>query len=192
MKVTICAFTQKMGSIPSVSLSPAMTCNPGLTCWRLCYARRFMAIRPSMAKTWADNTQVAMTYCKRFFLAVAGSLAAELPPFFRWHVGGEMPDQDYFGRMCGLARDFPRTRFLCFTRRHDLNLRRPDNLNVVASVWPGHGDVSKLRRRGLPIAWMQDGTETRLPVGVKVCQGHCSACRHCLKPGAKDVCFLKH
>lgn len=192
-RITITAVTQKMGAVPSVSLEPRLTCSAALPCWPHCYARRFLMFRPTMRKAWSDNTRAMIEERDRFFLAVRGSLAADNPPFFRWHVGGDIPDQDYFDRLFKVACEFPDTRFLVFTKKLNLRLRRRENLNVFASFWPGWGDLAAVRRQGLPVAWVQDGTENRMPRGVKRCAGSCSSCHFCwVTEPVRDVCFHKH
>lgn len=192
-KVSLTLSTLKMGDTPSVSLDPELTCNPALPCWGRCNVRRLLHVRPAVRACWRSNTMAALQDRDRYFAAVGGFLAAELPPFFRFHVGGDIPDGDYFKRMVKLARAFPATRILCFTKRHDLDLHVTENLTVRASVWPGWGDVPGLRRRRLPIAWMQDGREDRLPRKTKPCSARCQACRHfCWKSPLADVVFYQH
>jgi hypothetical protein len=86
-------------------------------------------------------------------------------------VAGDILDQEYLDRMSYIARFSKMTRFLAFTKRHDLDYSRvPANLRVRFSQWPG---VPELKAPGILGAWMQDGTETRIPKGAIKCAGSC-------------------
>ena len=194
MKITLTPTTHKMGAIPSVSLAPIATCPPTAPCrsTAACYACRLTACRPTVRAAWMANAQVAQADPARFFAAVRGCIAAEQPPMFRWHVAGDIPSQRYLDAMKAIAKDFPATRFLAFTKAHALDFtNRPHNLAILASVWPGWGDIADLRRRRLPIAWLQDGTETRVPLTATRCAGHCEDCARCWHPATRDIVFAK-
>ena len=115
------------------------------------------------------------------------------PKFFRWHVGGDIPHPTYYNRMKWIAAEFPKVAFLCFTKRHSetelYDFRTaPNNLRIVASMWPGWGRASNY----LPMAWVQDGTETRVPKNAIPCPGKCEHCFMCWKMKANDnVVFTK-
>ena len=66
----------------------------------------------------------------------------------------------------------------------------PDNLTIVLSAWL---DMSYINPFGLPIAFMQDGTETRISDALE-CPGNCETCGICwaLKSIKKNVVFHKH
>jgi hypothetical protein len=88
---------------------------------------------------------------------------------------------------------FPKTKFLAFTKQYNLftGLQVPHNLKVVFSAWPGL-DVHNPDSR--PIAWMQDGTEDRIPETALHCPGSCENCMMCwsLDEINRDVWFTKH
>jgi len=123
------------------------------------------------------------------------------PERFRWHVAGDIPNQEYLDYMRMIARLEKGTRFLCFTKRYEYAYTDlPDNLSIVISAWPGYSIVhvpytARPRRSGfLPIAWCQDGTETRIPLGAYECPGSCAECGVCweLRKQGRDVWFHKH
>ena len=39
---------------------------------------------------------------------------------FRFHVGGDIIDNIYFDYMVAIARDFPETKFLAFTKKYEI------------------------------------------------------------------------
>lgn len=188
--VHISMANAKMGHIPSVSLSPITSCPKHAPCKKDCYACR-MSRYPTVAQSWASNLHEARHNRDSYFAEIAAFFVMFRPSFFRWHVAGDILDQDYLERMADLARRYPDTRFLCFTKMHGLTYYHlPRNLVVVFSMWPGWGDTVK----HMPRAWMQDGTETRVPADAIHCPGNCETCGMCwtLPQLGRDVVFNKH
>jgi len=191
-RVTISTGNSKLGSIPSVSLPPGTSCIAGAPCRRECYANKAMRMFPSARAAWRKNWRLQRDRRDDYFADISEYIETRAPRYFRWHVSGDIPDQDYLQRMFATARAFPETRFLAFTKRHGLDFRgRPKNLVIVLSMWSGgFGNV----RKGLPRAWYQDGTETRVPADAVECPGNCEHCGMCwaLPTLGRDVVFHKH
>jgi hypothetical protein len=85
----------------------------------------------------------------------------------------------------------PSTIFLAFTKRYDLEYSEiPENLTIIFSMWPGVPDTAP---RGFPRAWMQDGTEDRVPDDALESPGICHNCGMCwqLAKIGRDVVFHK-
>jgi hypothetical protein len=184
----------KLGRIPNLSLIPGKDCGD-VPCKRDCYALKAWRQYPEVKAAWSHNSHLAHSNREAFFADVESYLAKRMPRFFRWHVAGDILDQSYLGQMKRLARAYPATKFLAFTKRHDLAfVNLPENLAIVFSMWSGWGDVDHARKLGLPIAWMQDGAETRVPANVLECPGNCETCGMCwqLKKIGRDVVFHKH
>lgn len=164
---------------PNISLIPIKDCANCSLCKKKCYAlkswRRFAGTR----KAWSENSRMAHNKRDNYFHMVWEYLLKKWPATFRWHVAGDILDQDYYDRMVYLAEEFTQTKFLCFTKRFDLNFdRRPDNLAMVFSRWPGD-ERTAVRPERLPNSWVQDGTETRIPEGAIKCTGRCDQCFMC-------------
>jgi len=190
--ISIVDGNTKTGAVPAVSTTPIEGCPAGVPCATRdgCYACKFLH-RPTVRAAWSDNLDAVRHDRARFFGALRVYLSKRLPRFFRWHVAGDIADAAYLAEMKALARDFPNTRFLAFTKRHSLNFRGlPANLTVVLSMWPGWGNT----REKMPRAWMQDGTETRVPADAVECPGNCESCGMCwnLPRLGRDVVFEKH
>lgn len=152
--VSISEGNRKVGAIPSVSLLAVASCPAGVPCATsgLCYVMRNMYWRKTIREAHKG----------------------------KWHVAGDILDQGYLDEMCALARQFPQTGFLAFTKMHGLDYSaRPANLSVVASMWTHWGDVELVRGKGLPIAWYDDGTDDRIPADALPCGG-----------GVREVCSL--
>ncbi len=192
---TISLGNIKMGQMPSVSLPPVLACGRDIPCARDCYAQKAMRMYPTVRDCWQRNLTAAREHRAGYFADIGRFLAARATEYFRWHVAGDILDQEYLQNMVALANDFHRKRFLAFTKRLDLVYRAiPDNLAIVFSFWPGWGNPRRARRAGIPIAWMQDGTETRIPDDAIGCPGQCDTCGMCwqLPQLGRDVYMPKH
>ena len=150
---------------------------------------------PLVRAAWNTNSKEIKNNREQYFNDIAAYLRKKSPDFFRWHVAGDIPDIKYLVQMLHIANNFKGTKFLAFTKRHDLlkELQTdslPANLTIVASMWPNWGTPPK----DYPKAWMQDGTETRMPKDALVCPGNCGDCGACwnLRNLKKDVVFKKH
>ena len=191
MNVQISKGNMKVGKLPSVSLAPIASCPKGCPCSKDCYAMKAFRQYPTARKAWSDNFAYALKHRDAFFDEIETWIGKHQPKLFRWHVGGDIIDAEYLVCMRATALLFPNTRFLVFTKRHDLNYKDlPDNLSVVFSMWPAWGNT----RKSIPRAWMQNGTETRVPKDAIHCHGGCETCGMCwdLKKLGRDVVFDKH
>ena len=191
MGLIISKKNSKMGKIRSVSTSPIKGCVPGVPCHKKCYALKSYRMFPNVRKAWDNNLDLALNNPFVFFTDLRENLHQEPTEFFRWFVSGDIPNQTFYNEMCNCASDFLHTKFLVFTKNHTLDFSRmPKNLTVIASMWPNWGDETiKLRK-----AWVQDGTENRVPSTAMYCSGHCESCGLCwyLPELARDVVFGIH
>jgi hypothetical protein len=139
-----------------------------------------------------NNYQMARFHRDTYFTDIANYLRINKSKRFRWHVGGDILDQDYLKNMFDIAKSFPNTKFLAFTKKHGLNFsNKPSNLTIVFSMWNDFGDTKK----PFPHAWVYDkkNPDTRIPMNSKNCKNNCSNCFICwnLKKG-ESVVFEKH
>ena len=197
LKIAIAKGNTKMGdNMPSISLPPGTTCSEIAckTCLKSCYIMKAWRMYKATRAAYKRNLKIWKTAPEEYMQQVREYLKKKKPRFFRWHVGGDIPDQYYLDWMLSIAANFHKTKFLVFTKKYELDYSKSrfvKNLAVVFSAWPG---VSIDRMKGVPIAWMQDGTETRVPEGALECHGGCSTCGMCwnLPKLGKDVFFNKH
>ena len=196
--VTISRGNRKLGAIMNVSLTPIECCPPGVPCANEgCYALKPYRLYPGTRNAWKTNARIARTDPKTYFSQIARAIARKRPRYFRWHVAGDILSDEYLHQMCRIASHNPRTRFLAFTKAFNIvngyeNARAlPGNLAVIFSGWPG---MRIDNPHGHRIAWMQDGTEDRVPENAIECPGSCDRCRICfaLLKLDRDVVFYKH
>ena len=198
-KLNISKGNSKTGAIPSFSLPSGRTCSKQAcrTCYQQgCYARKLERLRPNVRESYADNLAIvtltpldAERQLNEYF---------DMPNatrLFRIHVSGDFFDATYFEMWLRVIRSHPGTRFLAFTKQAEV-IRPylndlPANLSLVWSAWPGT-PVPKDIRKALPVAWMQDGTEKRMPKTTMTCPGSCETCGRCWTLNGTDVVFHKH
>jgi hypothetical protein len=197
MQVKISDNNSKIGRMPNVSLTPISSCRCNVPCKKDCYALKAYRQYPPVRAAWDNNLEMAKTDLTGFFAGIDQHLAKKKKPakYFRWHVSGDIISAEYFQGMVDLATKHPATRFLAFTKQYETvnnyTGSLPDNLTVIFSAWPG---LNFDNPKCLPVAYMQDGSETRVPADALECPGNCEQCGMCwqLPQIGKDVVFHKH
>lgn len=203
-KLHISDGNRKMGAIPSFSLPPGRTCSPEAKerCFKEgCYARNMDRRFPNVKSAWEGNLEAVEADIDECQQALSWYFdSPNAPRLFRIHVGGDFYSLEYFLMWVRIAESHPHTVFMGFTKQFGVVMWRimrhtvPDNLILIASAWPGL-PLPEWAAAGMPIAYMQDGTETRVPDDAHFCDGDCTgSCKgHCwkMKPG-DSVVFEKH
>ena len=200
MNVKISKGNSKMGSIPSVSLPSGITCRQDCACIFKCYARKLERLRPNVRQSYEQNYRLLKCDPKTYWREVEA--AVMMSRFFRFHVSGDIPDEDYFRHMIQIAAGNPHCEILCFTKKYEIvnNVRcdihtLPGNLHIIFSAWRG---LTCNNPYGFPEAHVRyrDGTTTAKHCAVE-CGGNCTDCAvtsggcWVLKPG-QQVVFNEH
>lgn len=197
-RVSISAGNRKLGDIMNVSITPVLCCPKGVPCAREgCYALKAYRLYPATRKAWDRNARIARTDPESYFSQIATIIADTKPRHFRWHVAGDILAVDYLQQMCEIAEHNRRTQFLAFTKAFNIvnecenTVALPSNLAVIFSAWPGMRIANPHRH---PIAWVQDGSEHRVPNNATRCPGNCKTCGMCfeLPRLGGDVVFNRH
>ena len=183
----------KLGQVANINLLPGASCRDDAPCRAGCYAEKcIQQYARSAGQIWGRNLEKWRTDPKDFWRQLSTFLDSYSGRFFRFHAAGDIQDQAYLNWMMKVAKENKGIRFLAYTKKHELDFRRrPDNLNIVLSMWPGWGKVGKR----MPYAWMQDGSETRIPEDAQVCPGGCAECGYyCWQEIAPEwnIVFNKH
>ena len=188
IEIKISKGNTKLGNIPNVSTIPVKDCGNCDACKTDCYALKSWRMYPSVRNAWKHNSNAFRNNLDESMQSIRKYLDKKKPDYFRIHQAGDFLSQKHLNAWIKLAREYPETKFLAYTKMHSLNFRsKPDNFNILLSMFPG---MAKPRKR-LPIAWLQDGTETRISNNDFVCPGSCETCKHCYD-NASDVVFFKH
>jgi hypothetical protein len=190
--VNISKGNKKLGkNVANVSLVPCATCPADAPCRSKCYAMKAFRQYPNVRKAWGENTESVKQNDIQYFEDICQYVEKKRPEYFRWHVAGDILNQDYLEGMKIVAKNNPGTRFLAFTKMHNLDFTNlPANLQVVISLWPNWGE----NKTNLPVAFMQDGTENRVNGQEIQCPGSCANCKACWHLGElqKNVVFNAH
>lgn len=184
----------------NVSMTPIKSCRGCADiCGKDCYALKSYRQYPNVRTAWDSNYEQATTDIDGYFNEIKKYLKKYKKQFFRWHVAGDIISMEYFDYMLQIAYNFPDIKFLAFTKQYSIVNTVlteqggviPRNLSVVFSSWI---DLPLDNPHKLPVAWFQDGNETRVPENAIPCFGSCEYCNMCwsLKDINHDVVFEKH
>ena len=196
--VSISKGNRKLGCVPNISMTPGKSCVKGIPCLgQGCHALKALRLYPATRAAWRRNEYLARNHPDSYFTQIAAQVAATKPRLFRWHVAGDILGREYLRDMCRIAAANPSTHFLAFTKNFDVVNRFedreavPSNLVIVFSAWPRMTFLNPHHHR---VAWMQDGSENRVPADAIECPGNCESCGMCyeLDRLGRDVVFHKH
>lgn len=187
MHISISEGNSKLGKIASVSLPAGVACRQDCECLNKCYARKIMRIRKSVRNAYERNWEILQndpfTYWREIEMAVAMSR------FFRFHVSGDIPDEDYLWNMIRLAETNKHCEILCFTKKYEIvnemcrkfkacgykdQELMPRNLRLIFSGWRG---LEMQNPYNFPEAHVRykDGTTTAR-ADAKECGENCTDC----------------
>jgi hypothetical protein len=197
-RVSISKGNTKLGSVMNISTVPRRCCPEDVPCaTEGCYALKAYRMYPATRKAWSRSERIARRDPDLYFMQIAARVALAKPRLFRWHVAGDILSADYLRGMARVAEENPDTHFLAFTKAFDIvncyedRHALPSNLVIIFSAWPGMEFDNPDRHC---VAWMQDGTENRVPESAIECPGNCETCGLCyeLPKLGRDVMFHKH
>jgi hypothetical protein len=178
-RLTISKGNSKIGAVPNISLTPGKSCQPGVPCfYDGCYAVQPYRQYPATREAWDGNLELWESNPNQFEIGLVDFLAKKPVERFRYHVGGDIPDQSYLWMMSTIAWNFQGTKFLAFTKKYDLDFEGiPDNLVVVLSAWPGLA-FPYGKPGNLPSAWLAEDPRAPLDQVHIRCPGNCGECSY--------------
>jgi len=154
---------------------------------------------PSVSKSWNDNSETLRNNPTRYFAEVRAYLFKHNPVLFRIHVAGDFISQDHLDQWLEIAKEFPGTRFLAFTKSFEflpVHSTLPKNMSLVVSMWPG---MEAPTRKGYAIAYAgqaadYQGNHNKRAAAAVDCPGNCDTCGICWSLAQKnlDVLFPFH
>lgn len=178
VNVKISQGNSKLGKIPSVSLPAGLTCRGDCECRTKCYAMRLERLRPSVREAYRHNYNLLTSNQNTYWREVEASIM--MSRFFRFHVSGDIPDEQYLENMVVVAHRNPHCEILCFTKKYSIINKflktnvLPNNLHLILSAWKGLLMENPFE---LPEAHVRyrDGSTTAGP-NAHECSGNCSEC----------------
>lgn len=165
MNVKISKGNSKLGAIPSVSLPAGKTCRNDCECSNKCYAKKLERLRKTVREAYQHNYDLLNNKPDVYWREVEASIM--MSRFFRFHVSGDIPDEDYLIHMIEIAQRNPHCEIL-------LSYPIPVNLHLILSGWVGFKMENPFN---LPEAHVRyrDGTTTARDDAVE-CAGNCTEC----------------
>jgi len=195
MKVKISIGNTKMGKIPSVSLPPIKSCGNCKDCASKCYANQAYRQYKQTKAAYDNNYIMVTTNHYKYFKEIKEYVSKKSPNYFRWHVSGDILNQEYFNDMVQIAEEYPNTKFLCFTKMYGIvnfylkEQTLPPNLNIFFSIWLDNR-IPNIHR--LSTARTVNKGDTDKYEGFK-CEGNCSTCGFCFEAlNGSSVIFEMH
>lgn len=179
IKLHISKGNRKMGSIPSVSFPPIVTCRK-CDCWKKCYANKHIYIIYKQSKNaYDENLELYKNNPGSFFMQLEAEIMTDRT--FRFNVAGDIPDYEYFLGICEIMKRNPHCEAIIFTKKFeivnqylDLGGVIPDNFHVIFSAWKNLEMINPHELPECHIAY-SDGTTTAKD-GAKFCSGNCTEC----------------
>lgn len=188
--VTISEGNSKIGKVMNISIPAILSCGTCSKCKKFCYDIKAVlfhtnTVLPARAKNYA----ILLFDRDLYFNQIKSKLAKRKKnKFFRWHVGGEIVDFDYFCRMVEIAKEFPDFRFWTYTKMHSIinaycdkygRDAIPGNFNIMFSVWDGMSCINPYKFKIFACKLKEgnkDLTEKDFSKMFK-CPGNCDICK---------------
>ena len=120
LRVCISKGNRKIGRCMNVSVAPIFTCGGACrVCKCICYDLRACLPYVNVLNARVRNYLLAMYRRDFFFDSIDEAMNRRRKnKFFRWHVGGDILDYDYFCRMVENARRHPDFIIWTYTKRY--------------------------------------------------------------------------
>lgn len=179
MNIKISNGNIKLGNIPSVSLPAGITCRSDCDCQKKCYAKKLERLRKTVREAYQHNLEVLIKSPDTYWREVEASIM--MSRFFRFHVSGDIVNEDYFIHMTEIAERNPHCQLLCFTKKFGIvneylaaGKKIPDNFHIIFSAWR---DLEMDNPFNLPEAHVRyrDGFTTASDT-ARECGGNCTEC----------------
>lgn len=178
--VSISPGNSKLGAIPSVSLPSIKTCIQ-CDCNTKCYARKIERLRKNVKQAYERNLSILRSDPDEYWREIKAHLM--LSRYFRFHVSGDIPDNEYFKNMVSVTDECPHCEVLCFTKKYDIVNEYvakhgmnaiPKNLHIVFSGWVGLRMVNPFCFPEAHVKYRDGSTTARHD--AKSCGGNCYGC----------------
>lgn len=205
--VIISRGNRKIGRFMNVSLAPIFSCKNCSGCKKFCYDLKACLRYPLTMQARIKNYVLAVHDRDRYFGEIIARLIRKKRGLmgFRWHVGGDILDYDYFCRMVEIAKMFPNIDFWTYTKMYFFVNKYvaehggskaaaiPQNLHVMFSVWYGMTIVNPYGFATFRCI-LKDGSCEKKRPDEMYCPGNCERCfkekTGCI--GEKNCCVNEH
>ena len=187
IKTCISNGNSKIGRVLNVSLVPIETCGGCIggrcRCWEICYDIKACVQYVNVIRARVRNTIIAMNDRDRFFDDIDKAMNRRRKnKYLRFHVGGEIPDFDYFCRMVDIAKRHPDFKVWTYTKCYWIVNQYcdqfgrdaiPDNFTIMFSEWRGYDMDNPYNFPEFRVVFKDDAVR---PAGF-YCPGNCDICK---------------
>lgn len=181
IKVCVTNGNRKIGRVMNVSLLPIFTCLTRCEgCRFFCYDIKACMQYKNVLIARVRNTVLLWCNRKAYFEQIEQRIARRRKnKYFRWHVAGDIIDQDYFENMIRIAKNHPDFIFWTYTKQYDIINRYcdkygkesiPTNLSIMFSQWDG---IKMINPYNFAEFRVVDDIKT---AKTFVCPGNCETC----------------
>lgn len=184
LKVSFSNGNRKIGHVLNVSVAPIFTCKNcmGCGCPGFCYDITSCMVYPQVIPARVRNTVLAMKHRDEYFRQIDEKMTRRRKnKYMRFHVGGDIPDYDYFCRMVEIAAKHPDFVIWTYTKSYAIvnryckehgNTRKciPGNFSIMFSEWLGYDIINPY---DFPVFRTFKPGEK---IDVYECPGNCEIC----------------
>ena len=177
--VKISEQNAKLGRICNISVEPIASCPNSILCREFCYAKPIYDRLEVVRAAWGGNWEMFKNSPRNYrdsIIYMINHGKRGTSGLFRWHVGGDIVNQEYLQGMMEVADKTPELQHLAFTKSYHLDFSGiPGNMHIVASAWAGSPINTEL-----PIAYVSE-LDNRVEDHEVIhdCLGNCRECRKC-------------
>lgn len=187
LKPRLIKGNRKIGDVWHFSTAAIASCGNCGECKWFCYELKAYLLYPSVLLSRCRNYVLTRYRREYVFTEISEMLKRKRTEYkwFRWHVGGEIQDMDYFERMIQVAVENPDWHFYTYTkmyhivnewcRIHGGKEALPKNLAIMFSEWDG---MPMDNPYNFPTfrCIMADGSSRPLQDDEWLCPGKCKIC----------------
>ena len=206
-EISISNHNSKTGSCCNNLAFPTCTCREDAPCKASgCYCMKGRQAMCNVVAAYMRNLMIYNNDHDDFWEQVRFKIKHNPLPLFRFFDAGDVPDYEFFCGMVELAKEFPKIRFMSFTKKYDIvnewlatNGDLPNNLNIIFSAW--HIGWKVNNPFDMPVAYVDFKYQTlnpQFPKGITGCPNQsdktitCSMCQKCWNKKVKAVVFKQH
>lgn len=187
---------------------PLCTCREDAPCKETCYANKGRQITCTVQGAYYRNLRLMNEDMDDLFEQIAFEIKHNGLNMVRFFDSGDIPNAEFFEKMCETIRRFPDVKFMAFTKKYEIvneylaqGNTIPNNFNIMFSAWDYTWKFDN--PFNLPVAYVKFKDERLNPDipkyalncpsnGKKVGEVTCSMCKACWNKKLKAVYFEEH
>lgn len=187
LEITISCGNRKIGKVLNVSLPAAYTCGNCAECIKYCYDVKACLQYKNALNARAKNYSILIRDMALYFDGIRHRMSRKRTnKFFRFHVSGDIINEQYLEEMIKTAKMFPEWHIWTYTkeynlvnefvRKHGGNRKKaiPKNLVIMFSEWKG---LAMPNPYNFPVFRCVFRNIESAPKNMWKCPGNCDICK---------------